>query len=429
MSVPQARTGARYWAFLSYSRADLRTARSLQRRLERFAVPPALQRPPRERGTRGGRRGPRVRGEPDRAAAGMLDERLRSAIDASAAMVLLASPDSARSRYVDLEVEHFLRTRGVDRLAIVAIGEGGQCHPPLPAALRELGEGPLWIDCRDQPEVGRRALVRIAAAVLGVDFDLLWGRHRRRRQRILAAWVAFVVLVAAIVGGALWKQNLAEQRRPERQVADFREWFAEEHDVEVDDPSVLIARTDDLNGDGLIDYVVQNHSPRFCGSAGCQMTVHVTKSPGDYREVLSALGDTTPRVRTAADGRAQIIITELQVEREPVYSVYSLQGDRAVLNGYEFCDGAYFEYCTPTSIEPRPDDPTPEPTRLAPDAVLRQKPDSTAPAVAPERQEVGRAKGLRVVGVLPDRQWYLVHFVANVEDNSAAFVPADGLQL
>ena len=426
MAVPRGRSEARYRAFLSYSRADLKTARSLQRRLERFVVPGSVRR---SLGERRGRLSPIFRDEADLATSGILHDKLRAAIDDSAAMILLASPASVRSPYVDLEVEHFVRARGIANLAIVAIGEGGQRNPPLPDALADFGDGPLWIDCRDQREVSRRALVRIIAAVLGVDFDLVWGRHRRRRRQLLAAWAGLIALVAALVGGALWNQNVAEQRRPERQIADFRDWLAAKHHIPDDDPSVVIVRTDDLDEDGLIDYVVQNNLPQFCGSGGCVMSVYVTRAPGDYHEVLSVLGDTSPRVRDAAGGGKQIIITELQVDGEPVYSVYELRGDRALLTSYEFCDGVYFEYCRPRIVEPTPGrDTALDPTLVVPGTVLRQGPDPSAEPLPPGYQQSAADSGVRVVGVLAGGGWHLVHFVPNVAVGHAGFVPSGALQ-
>ncbi|MFC5834189.1 hypothetical protein [Nonomuraea insulae] len=55
-------------------------------------------------------------------------------------------------------------------------------------------------------------------------------------------------------------------------------------------------------------------------------------------EVLSLLGDSTPRVR-AVGGQKQIVITDLTVDREPLYSVYVLRGAKYEKISYEFCDG------------------------------------------------------------------------------------------
>ncbi|MFC5834188.1 toll/interleukin-1 receptor domain-containing protein [Nonomuraea insulae] len=165
MSTEPPRNGYRFWAFISYNWSDKRQARSLHQRLERFTVPRLVRRALRVRGLRDRHLRPVFRDDEEMTASGVLDERLREAVDGSAAMVLLASPASALSPYVDLEVARFTATRGVQRLAIVAIGEGGQRHPPLPASLRNLEGEPLWIDCRDDRGVSRRSLVRIAGSV------------------------------------------------------------------------------------------------------------------------------------------------------------------------------------------------------------------------------------------------------------------------
>ncbi|MDF5753108.1 toll/interleukin-1 receptor domain-containing protein [Spongiactinospora sp. TRM90649] len=412
--------GFRYWAFLSYSWADKRRARALHRRLERFAVPRRVRRPLRPGGPLSRRLRPVFRDEEEMAASGVLDERLCAAVDDSAALVLLASPDSARSRYVDQEVRRFVATRGTDRLVIVAIGEGGRSRPPLPESVRGLTGEPLWIDCRDDRGVGRRALVRIAAAVLGVDFDLLWGRHRRRRRKLLAGWTALALTVAGVVGVALWQRDLAQERSPDRQTAIFRDWYARDHGVSPTDPQVRISRIDDLNDDGLLDYIMDNGALGFCGSGGCGMDVYLTKSPGRYVSVLSLLGDTTPRVRTGRDGRKEIVVTQMTVDREPLYSVYTLHGEKYELRGYEFCDGLFFERCEPTFIQ---DLRYQDGFAVAPDASPVQRPQAGARPI-----EDLRAVSLQVAGVLPGGRWYLVCGTANADSGEAGFVPASSIR-
>lgn len=423
ISVSTPRKGHRYWAFLSYSRTEARQARSLHRRLERFGVPRPLRSSPAESRLPKHHLRPIFRDEAEMAASGALDERLRDAIDESAAMVLLASQDSARSHYVDLEVAHFVATRGLRRLVIVAVGEGGRLWAPLPPALRNLPEEPLWVDCRDEREPNRRALVRIAAAVLDVGFDALWGRHRRRRRKVLVAWSALAATLAAVVGLALWQQNLAERRTPERQAAIFREWYGDKLGVGADELDFTIARNDDLDDDGWTDYIVDNETPGYCGSGGCGTEVYMTRAPGDYHQVLFLLGNSTPRVRASSTGPDQIISTDLTVSREPLYSVHSFVGDRYRRTSYEFCDGVLFERCSPVVIAPVPHSDS---LKVAPGTVLRERPDLASRPVtvgAKGTQNDFSPADATVEGVLPDRQWYLV----DQWKGTGGFVPASAV--
>jgi hypothetical protein len=204
------------------------------------------------------------------------------------------------------------------------------------------------MDQRGRRRLSRRSLVRIAATVIGVDFDMLWRRHVRRLRWLTALWCALAVLVAATVGTAVWQQNTAQQRSPEQQRAQFLDWL--EFEALRGDPTASssdlkfnVVRVDDLDNDGLLDYFVINETPTFCGSGGCTLEVYLTKSPGDYTMALGLLGSSTPRVRTAADGTKEIATTDFFVSREPLYSIYSIQNEQFQLRHYEFCDGVIFE--------------------------------------------------------------------------------------
>lgn len=352
-------------------------------------------------------------------AAGVLDERLREIIDQTPTMVLLASPASAESYYVNIEVGHFLQTHESDRLIIIVIGKTHDRLPPLPAALTGRDGERLWIDCRDTAGPSRRALVRVAAAILGVDFDLLWGRHRRRARWIMTAWVAVVLLIAAIVGGALWQENLAQQRTPQRQLVAFQEWFGRKVGVSEDDPAFTVTRSDDLNNDGWNDYIVENHVKAFCGSGGCHTEVYITKTPGHYVKALDLLGDTTPRVRGISGGRKQIVVTELTIHGEPLYTAYTPHGRTFQLTDYEFCDGTYFEYCRPTIITPLPR------TKLSvrPNTVALERPTRSASPV----EDLKHAQTM-VKGVLPGHKWYLVSGIIDAQYNRAGFAPASAVR-
>ena len=124
----------RYWAFLSYSWADRPRARSLHRRLERFVIPRHVRLAIDQQGPSSTRLRPVFRDDDEMPASGPLDQRLKDAINDAVAMVLLASPTSAASHYVNLEVDHFVTTHKVDPLVIIAVGEDTIRLPELPRA-------------------------------------------------------------------------------------------------------------------------------------------------------------------------------------------------------------------------------------------------------------------------------------------------------
>jgi len=367
---------------------------------------------------------------------GVLAERLREAIDSSSAMVLLASPASARSAYVDLEVDHFVTSRGVDRLIIVVIGGDPGQPPELPPTLRERRQELLWVDCRGKRRMTRQDFVRVVAAMLDVDFDLLWRRHRRRRHKIAAAWCATAALLVAVVGTAVWQQRAAEQqqraaeqqqrtaeqqqrtaeqhqrvaeeRSPEQQRAVFQRWILGKlrhfSEIPVNASSYRILRTDDLNDDGLIDYFINNDA--YCGSGGCPLEVYVTNSPGSYTMVLDVQGSSNPTVRSEKGGEKEIVAPDLFISGQPVYSVYRWRGSKYALDHYEFCQGVILEQCDPLVIEPLP------PSNglvVARDAKFRERPAVDArPTTIGGGDRSGQVGVTRVHGALPNHEWYLV---------------------
>jgi hypothetical protein len=149
--------------------------------------------------------------------------------------------------------------------------------------------------------------------------------------------------------------------------------------------------------------------------------VYVTRSPGEYTLALSLLGSSTPRARDRPNGTKEIVATDYQVSREPLYSVYRLAGQQYALAQYEFCDGLIFEMCQPTVIAPLPSGGG---LSLAAGAVIRERPDVSARPVTIGAGESGvTPTSPEVIGVLANGQWYLV----DAWKKSAGFVPAQDI--
>ncbi|MGW6930018.1 toll/interleukin-1 receptor domain-containing protein [Lentzea sp. NPDC054927] len=415
----------RFWAFLSYSWSDRPKAVSLHRRLERFVVPRHARRMADPQGPPGRRLRPVFRDDDEMAASGPLGERLRGAIDEAPAMVLVASPASAQSHYVNLEVEHFLTNHDPKRLVIVAVGDSAR-DPELPPALDHVDE-PLWVDVRGGRKLTRRDLVRVAAIVLDVGFEALWRRHVRYLRRLAALWCALVLLVGVVVGTAVVRQLQAEQRSPEQQRAQFVEWMTTgmtSAGLAANGVKLNITRVDDLDNDGLMEFFVINETAEFCGSGGCAFEVYRTTSPGAYERVLELLGTSTPRVRAVPDGTKEIITSDLSVSREPLYSIHTLRNGKFQLKHYEFCDGMLFEACDqPTVITPIPFQQAPPVDQAA---VARERPVPDAREVTIGAGGTGRDGGrhtLEVNGQVAGGEWYLV----SVWKQSCGFVPASAV--
>jgi tetratricopeptide (TPR) repeat protein len=217
--VPRLRT--RYYAFLSYSHQDKLLANWLQRELERFRVPHALAGKLTANGVIPKRLTPIFRDQNDLAAGDDLAEEIEAALAASQFLIVLCSPRAAKSRWTNLEIESFKRTRPEGCvLAAVIAGEpfasdipsraDDECFPP---ALRYKYDRrghqtakraePLAADFREGGEGKRLAFLKLVAGMLGVGLDELVQRETTRRRRQLA-WLA-----AASLGGMAVTSTLA----------------------------------------------------------------------------------------------------------------------------------------------------------------------------------------------------------------------------
>ena len=212
---------SRYFAFLSYSHRDESLAEWLHSQLEQFKVPRNLAGKLTENGVIPKRLSPIFRDQHELAAADDLGEEIREALANCQFLVVLCSPDAAKSGWTNAEIETFKRTRPDGCvLAAIASGEpfasempGREAEECFPPALRQRYDRrgrptgkraePLAADLRQPGEARRLGLMKLIAGMLGVGLDDLVQRDATRRQRRLA------VLAAASVAGMAITSTLA----------------------------------------------------------------------------------------------------------------------------------------------------------------------------------------------------------------------------
>ncbi len=226
--MPEA--GPRYWAFLSYSHADLRWARRLHRALEAYVVPRRLVSRPTPGGPAPRRLRPIFRDLDEMGAGGSLSDRLKIALDASASLIVLCSPAAAASPWVNEEIRRFKAERGEDRiLAVIVAGEpfaserpGAEADECFPQPLRHRhadGERiePIAADLRPGRDNLRAAVLKLVAGVLDIELDELVQRDAARRNRQLVALTSVFGLTAATMTaltiGAIHERDQAKRER------------------------------------------------------------------------------------------------------------------------------------------------------------------------------------------------------------------------
>jgi formylglycine-generating enzyme required for sulfatase activity len=209
----------KYRAFISYSHQDTTWAKWLQRGLEGFKIDKDLAGRETARGTIPESLRPTFRDREDFTAGEALPAQTHAALDASNALVVVCSPDSAKSNYVNEEIRSF-KSRHPDR-PIIPLIVGGKPDDPtqecFAPALRHKFDAKgrttkrkaelLAADAREQGDGNDLALAKVIAGLLGLSSDDVFRRaererravaRRRRRVQALVGVLGFAILAGVI---------------------------------------------------------------------------------------------------------------------------------------------------------------------------------------------------------------------------------------
>lgn len=203
----------KYFAFISYNSKDLAWGKRLQNKLEHYKLPTTLC------SEHGWERYPMkpVFFAPTDIQPGGLTQELQERLVASRHLIVICSPHSAQSEWVGKEIEFFHqlgRTSEIHFFIVDGKPHSGnpdtECFNPvveklgmpeiLGANIHEKVHHLLWLN-------RERAYVQLISKLLGVEFDAIWQRHKRRLIRSTIAWIVGVLIVlAALIGVWVWNQ-------------------------------------------------------------------------------------------------------------------------------------------------------------------------------------------------------------------------------
>lgn len=202
----------KYFAFISYSSKDTAWGRQMQRKLEHYRMPATLC------SEHGWERRPMkpVFFAPSDIQPGGLNEELQERLKASRNLIVICSPNSARSEWVGKEIEYFHqlgRTKQIHFFIVDGQPHSGneetECFNPV---VERLGL-PEILGANIHERVYRwpwlnkeRAYVQLVSKLLGVEFDTIWQRHRRLLVRKAVTWAVGIVAVIAALAG-VWLAN------------------------------------------------------------------------------------------------------------------------------------------------------------------------------------------------------------------------------
>ena len=197
----------KYFAFISYSSRDTRWGRRLHRKLENYSMPTTLCK---EHGWNRKPMNP-VFFAPTDIQPGRLTEELQDRLQASKNLIVICSPASAQSRWVAQEIAYFHslgRTKDIHFFIVDGEPHSGnpdtECFNPV---LGELGI-PEILGANIHEKIFRwdrlnreRAYVQLITKLLGVEFDSIWQRHRRRLTEKIILWSVGAAFVIATISG------------------------------------------------------------------------------------------------------------------------------------------------------------------------------------------------------------------------------------
>lgn len=221
----------KYDAFISYKHADLDLyiARKLHKGLETFKVPQSVCKKSGKRNIK------RVfRDQEELPIGSNLGENIEAALAESEFLIVICSPRTPGSYWVQKEISTFIKMHGRDHvLAVLIEGEPEQSFPTI---LLTDNEGnpvePLAADIRGKTksEINRKLkieIMRLAAPILYCSYDDLRQRHRERRMKRTAAISGAVALLALLFGAystyntLMIRQNYeGKQRNQSKYLAD-----------------------------------------------------------------------------------------------------------------------------------------------------------------------------------------------------------------
>lgn len=195
-----------YYAFISYSTSNEKWAKWLHRHLENYHLPSALRR---ENNSLPKYVRPVFWYKTDLSGT-ELHSALEKELTSSRHLILICSPESAKSVWVNDEVKSFVESNRLE--SIIPFIVSGQpdnpdnndyCYPPI---LRDLPRTKMLRGI-DVSKVGKQhAFFDVVSTMFGLRFDALWQRHKRAQIRKNVCYALFV-LFTILAGIGIWDYN------------------------------------------------------------------------------------------------------------------------------------------------------------------------------------------------------------------------------
>ncbi len=340
-------SGRRYSAFFSYSRADSKLAAKLHKALDSYKVPKALRGVEGSRGAVPDTLHPIFRDREDLSGGGALAERLQVALLDSDALIVLCTPNSAQSQWVNEEVKTFQQLdRAHEIFPVIGFGDPDSDDPELCCLPPALSDNlVLAADLRDIRRDDGRIVgdgfeggkLKLIAGLLGVELDQLRRREeaRRRKQLAFAGVAAIVFLVLAVLAGffgvladrnareadaqrLIAEDNADRAERGEalaeqRAVAEAEARLAEERQRERAEQNQLLAEANAAEAERQADIARSNQARAEAENERAQLALAQAMTQGARLAEQQGKSDTAVRMALASGALSDGIEQEQRV--------------------------------------------------------------------------------------------------------------------
>lgn len=197
----------KYYAFISYNAKDTAWGKRLQKKLEHYKLPTQLcnehnwpRKPIKP-----------VFFAPTDIQPGGLSNELQERLKASEHLIVICSPNSAKSEWVGREIEYFHslgRPNNIHFFIVDGTPHSGdpetECFNPV---IDKLGL-PEILGANVNEKIYRlqwlnreRAYAQLVSKLLGVEFDAIWQRHKRQLIRKMVLWaIGIIAVIATLLG-------------------------------------------------------------------------------------------------------------------------------------------------------------------------------------------------------------------------------------
>lgn len=193
-------SGYSYYAFISYTEKDEKWAEWLQWKIEHYNIPINVRK---ENKTLPHKVKPIFWYKNDLSGTHLIDA-IKKELEQSKYLIVVCSPASADSDWVNEEVDYFKNhlNRGEKIIPFIVDGEINAENPKqecLPKDIRGL-DMQKELRCIDVRKYGKnKALVNIISSLLNIRFDILWDRFKRERQKHFLIYSILTLLLMVIM--------------------------------------------------------------------------------------------------------------------------------------------------------------------------------------------------------------------------------------